>query len=242
MSKMFPGVKTWSPATGCTHECPYCSAEKRALPRVRGKPKYESGWKPTVHFDVLSKGPPKCDTCFVTYMGDLFCDGFTLKEIDAVLTVCMFTPSSKVKNFLLMTKNPRRYLDLLEKCPDVVPDGRFIFGSTIETDQDNLRFLAPKAPRPSSRLKALIHLRDTYPLARIAVSMEPVMDFNPERMGPLLVDIIKPEIVWIGYDGYNYISGDDEPTKDKVIKFIEYLRRMNINVVEKLIRDSRVTP
>jgi DNA repair photolyase len=238
---MFPGVKTWSPATGCTHGCPYCSAEKRTLPRVRGKPKYEFGWTPMVHFDILRKGPPKAETVFVVYMGDLFCTGFELAEIAEVLDVCHRAPADRVKNFLLMTKNPWRYHEVLNKYPALLQDGRFIFGSTIETNQDNLRSLASNAPSPSSRLKALTELRRAYqaPRIRLAVSMEPIMEFNAAEMLQWLAFRIKPEIVWVGYDGYNYVPGDDEPTLQKTRDLMSALRSGGLNVVEKLIRERK---
>ena len=234
MSRMFPGVRTWSPATGCTHGCPYCSARIRTLPRLKNNPKYAFGFDPVIHPRILQKGPPAAETIFLCYMGDLFCSGFSMKDIDSVIDRCMHVPRERVGSFLLMTKNPARYLEFLENCPDVAQDGRFIFGSTIETNR-NLEYIPRTVPAPVDRLKALSELRNIYKSLRIAVSMEPILDFDPEMMGTELTSI-GPETVWIGFDNYNLVPKELEPSWQKALNFMAHLRTIGINVIEKTIR------
>jgi len=95
MSKMFPFVtKTWNPITGCLHGCKYCWAHSlNELYR-----RFRSG-----------------DFVFVTDMGDLFGKWVDVEWIIKVFRVIKAHPEA---TFLLLTKNPQRYLGLERVTPD----------------------------------------------------------------------------------------------------------------------------
>jgi DNA repair photolyase len=221
--KMFKDTETWSPATGCDHGCPYCSAYRVTFPRVAGTPKYKGGWTPTVHWDKVREGPPrtKAKYLFVCYMGDLFCGGFRTQDIFEVLQSCHL--SSRLNDFLLLTKNSPRYLEVLGRWPELAQDRRLIWGVTIETTNPRadrfIHHLAPGAPDPEQRYLAMRQLRYDYPSLRMFLCLEPIMEFDLTVMSHW-VETIRPEFVYIGYDNYGFVSPNLEPSVAKVQELI----------------------
>jgi len=235
--KMFADTKTWNPFTGCIHECPYCWFKLRVLPRVSKTDKYRNGMVPTVHNDLVRKGPPNCkqSKIFVVDCGDAFCKGFYTDDIIRLLDSCH--NSKLVKNFMLLTKNPGRYLEVLAKRPDIAKDRRFIWGATIETTNGRHGHfhtqLAPYAPEPWYRADAMMALRQTYPDLRIFLSLEPVMEMD---VGSMLTWIqkIKPEFIYAGYDGYNYVSKQVELSLQKFDTLVLNARMLTTVHIKKV--------
>ena len=238
---MFKDTKTWNPATGCDHFCPYCWFFNKMLPKLSHTPKYANGGKPTVHWELVHKGPPNCPekNIFVVDMGDLFCGGFRTGDIIEVLDSCHKT--TLVKSFMLLTKNPARYLEILSRRPDFAMDHRFVFGATIETTNHRSGIfkeqLAPNAPDPSYRADAMIELRQKFQEIRTFLSLEPIMDFDLIQMRDW-VEKIRPERTYVGYDNYHYLSRHVEPELEKVNRLIHALQGMT-EVIQKTIREKR---
>jgi len=237
MSKMFPDTETDNPYTGCDQGCPWCWAKPLALKfQMRGIKKYENGFMPTMHWANLNKPPKKAKNLFVVDMGDLFCGGSKSEWIKAVMEWCF--KSNNPQNFLFLTKNPARYLEILNNTPSFSMQKRFVFGATIETNRDgvHLKYLAPNAPLPSARITAMVALRLMFPNLRIFLCLEPIMDFNVEEMCHV-IEQIKPEFCYIGFDNYNQIPKDHEPDMAK-IRVLMKLTKDTTNWTTKTLREG----
>lgn len=212
MSNMYPWAeKRWNPIHGaCPHACFYCYVPHMTVYRTtdyyKGKPRlYEPAFKP------LGKGK----TIFVCSMIDLMA-----KEIPEIDIVKVLEHCRKYDNtYLLQSKNPKRFLDFIQMCPD-----KTIFGTTIETNR--------QPEFDISRIYALqlliVHSYKTF------LSLEPIMDFDLE---PLVKQIktIKPSFVSIGADSKNHYL--PEPSWDKVQTLIKELKKFTeVRVKDNLNR------
>lgn len=126
---------TWNPVTGCLHGCEYCYARSianrfgRDLPdlsdfasknkglhlldnKIDSTP-YPFGFEPTFHAyrlnDYIGK---KGRNIFVCSMADLFGSWVSDSWIEEVFAACENAPQH---NYLFLTKNPQRYVELAEK-------------------------------------------------------------------------------------------------------------------------------
>lgn len=103
---------SWNPVTGCKHGCPYCYARDIAM-------RYTGHFNPEFHADRLNapvntkipegrKNEPGIKNVFVCSMADLFGAWVPADWINAVLKAIEAAPQW---NFILLTKNPKRYLE-----------------------------------------------------------------------------------------------------------------------------------
>lgn len=144
---------TWNPVTGCLNSCEYCYARKIAerfstekkyrrpyepvlhVPtrRVRTRPEpYPYGFKPTFHRYKLDEPQhwKKPRNIFVCSMADLFGEWVPDEWIQEVFEACDDAPQHR---YIFLTKNPRRYYDLIEKGVLTKHDNWWL-GSTIARD------------------------------------------------------------------------------------------------------------
>lgn len=141
---------TWSPVTGCLHGCEYCYARKIAerfgyhltdqnvhdlKTPIRKKDAivpYPYDFKPTFHRYKLDepKSWKKSRNIFVCSMADLFGDWVPDEWIQEVFKACDDAPQHR---YIFLTKNPRRYYDLIEKGILTEHDDWWL-GSTIDRD------------------------------------------------------------------------------------------------------------
>jgi len=110
---------TWNPITGCLHDCAWgCYA--RELAHRDNRKDYPVGFTPLFHHERLdapknmevppeAKDDPSWRRVFVGSMADLFGGWVPDEWIEKVLAVCRANPQWE---YLLLTKNPRRYLGL----------------------------------------------------------------------------------------------------------------------------------
>lgn len=94
---------SWSPVTGCLHNCPYCYARRIAM-------RFQGHFNPTWHEDRIMqpyklKKPSKI---FVCSMADLFGDWVSAKWIRDVIKTA---EQNQQHTFQFLTKNPMRYLE-----------------------------------------------------------------------------------------------------------------------------------
>jgi protein gp37 len=159
----------------------------------------------------------KEDFVFACDMTDLFGYWVPKEIIQRVLDYIQKSPAK----FLLLTKNPARYLDF--KLPQ-----NCVAGATIESDCDHLVSLG--APKVSERLRAMFELQHTPKM----VSVEPIMRFSYEFKRRLAnLDL---EFVAIGFD--NYSNGLDEPSLEQAQELVEQLEECNILVYQKTMREK----
>lgn len=178
-----------------------------------------------MHWDMVRKGPPntKRANIFVVYMGDLFCSAFHSSDIHAILSACH---GSKYKgNFLLLTKNSPRYLEILGHWPELAEDKRFVWGCSIETTQEENPMLSKNAPKPFLRALAMRDIRFRFPELRMFLCLEPIMEFDRVEMAAW-IGWVKPEFIYIGYDNHGHIPGDQEPSRAKVNDLIDIVNGM----------------
>ena len=167
---------TWNPVTGCLHGCEYCYARGIAnrfgarretasenLPVLDnpmygqrigkdGKPEtrkevYPYNFTPTFHRyrlnDCIGK---KGRNIFICSMADLFGSWVPDSWIEEVLAACEKAPQH---NYLFLTKNPQRYVELAEKgilrCSDNMWYG---WSETYESDSPGLMYFPDTLPNP----------------------------------------------------------------------------------------------
>lgn len=143
---------TWNPVTGCEHGCKYCYARDIA------NRFYKEKFKPTFHEKRLNapkntKVPDNATTkernVFCVSMGDLFGGWVPEEWIDQVLKSIENNPQW---NFLILTKNPKRYLDFK------FPKNTWL-GTTIDT-QSRVK----EATKVFKKLKATVKFFSCEPL------------------------------------------------------------------------------
>ena len=229
MSRMFSFItETWNPLGGaCPHKCIYCWS--RRLQKRYNLIKYHG--KPRLIKKELNRKFKPGGFVFVQDMTDLFAEKVSTRLIREILS--RIREFSKTK-FLLLTKNPGRYKDLILSIPE-----NCVLGATIETngwesEKGNFYPSVSKAPHPLERIEALRKLRDWDVPHQIMVSIEPILDFDLGVFMGYLMDV-SPDFVVVGYD--NYSNRLPEPPLKKTLRLIERLERFTI-VYRKTLRKA----
>ena len=224
MTRMFKFVKkTWNPFVGCEFDCSYCWARRMAK-RLKCEKCRE--FVPHIHEERLNpRMLPKSGVVFVGDMGDVAC------QPEGIRKVLKFVEEFQKRYetvFFFETKSPYYYVLVFPELASLDPR-KTIYSATIETNRETTRRYS-RAPDTDRRYEAM-KLLD----GRKHVSMEPVMDFDPDVMFKWITDI-DPECVSIGYD--NYHNHLPEPSLQKVLKFIEDLENSGIRVERKTLREA----
>jgi DNA repair photolyase len=224
-SKMFPFItQTWNPLGGeCLHKCVYCwaTALKERYPNLKAK--YggtariiDKEFKRIANFKAT-------DFIFVCDMTDLFGYWVPNELIQQILIAIKDSPAQ----FLLLTKNPKRYNDLISIGIHIPLN--CILGATIESDINHLLTVPV-----SNRLESLANLSDMgYP---VMISIEPIMKFDYTNFGTWL-RYIMPKFVAVGYDNYNH--GLPEPSLEETLRLIALMQAAGIVVYKKTLREAK---
>ena len=223
VSKMFPFITcTWNPLGGaCQYNCKYCWAKaliaQNKWAKYVGEARLCSG--------ELEREFKDGDFVFVQDMTDLFGPWVDKVDILAVFDVIRNTPKA---DFLLLTKNPKRYLEFVDVLPSNV-----VLGCTVET---NVYFESgiSYAPSPFSRIDAMTMLADMVG-NRLFYSVEPIL----EHSYPSFAKLLTRRRVWavaVGYD--NYGNKLPEPPLEKTMQLIELLEKAGVRVFRKSLREA----
>lgn len=220
-SRMFPDItQTWNPVPGCRYQCLYCWARDLALGRLKDTPRYRNGFEPQLIEAELEKRFRK-GLIFVNDMGDLWGRWVPREWIERVLQAVRESPGAR---FLMLTKNPERYLEAQRIMPDNV-----ILGATVETNRYS--GLVSHAPPVWDRLRAMHQVPEIYPRV---ISVEPILDFDPEIFIEGL-RLVGPDLVYVGYDNHGHKLA--EPSLEKTRQLIAELGEFT-TVHEKAIRKA----
>lgn len=214
-------MKTWNVVHGCRFNCSYCSVKTLVETRLRNTPRYANGMTPGFSEREMRKPFHPGEWVFVGYMGDIACqpEANILRVIERIRT-------RPQVNFYMQSKNPRVFVNLIEKYGrQVFPENCWL-GTTLETTR---RVPFSKAPAPIQRFEAMAELTLKYG-RRTMVSIEPIMDFSPAVFAFWLATI-EPDYIFVGADNYGHRL--PEPPRTKLREFIELLRDNGHNVVEK---------
>ena len=206
MNRMFSFItKTWNPVGGeCQIKCEYCWTRKLIAKFKMEKYVGEARIFPS----ELKRSFLESDFVFVSDMRDLFEPNVPSKMIHQVLDYIEKSPAT----FLLLTKNPRRYLEF--KIPK-----NCVCGATIETDLGH-------------RDDRFISMRQ-LDFPRKMVAIEPIMEFTPSFQEQLFS--LHPEFVAVGYD--NYGNGLEEPELEDTMALIHGFENRGVKVFRKTLRE-----
>lgn len=184
---------TWNPVTGCLHGCEYCyargiserfgdtksqsnsnhvlDAPKRYIEGEKIRP-YPFGFDPTFHRYRLDEYEKKRGrNIFVCSMADLFGEWVPEEWIKEVFAAC---EKSTQHNYLFLTKNPKRYIELESERKLPWADN-FWFGTSVTRTSDKYTWFTEKK----------FHW---------FLSIEPIL----EDLGQMEPDAPKPEWIIVG--------------------------------------------
>jgi protein gp37 len=213
-------MKNWNPVIGCLHSCSYCWA-KRFAQRLSSNERYKDGLNTPKIIETELDKRFRNQFVGVSMMGDLFGQWVPTEWILKVNEATRNSPSS---DFLMLTKNPKRFKEFAHFCRDNV-----LLGTTIES---NRSYDFSKAPPVNERAHAMTELS----FKRKFVSVEPILDFDIDAFADT-IEKISPEIVAVGYDNWN--NSLPEPPLAKTLQLIDRLE-MFTTVRKRTLRDNRV--
>lgn len=204
---------------GCTNDCVYCrnTFQKQAKRRPCALCK---AFEPHTHPERLEKRPIGKITRLCGFGDISFADDDYLKQI---IEYAQKYPKTE---FLVQSKNPSVFLKH-EWSNNV------ILCATLECDGSLVDYgKISKGEPPEKRIEVMKQVHH-----RKAITIEPVLDFDAEIF-PLLIQDIKPEWVWVGYDSRPKKHHLQEPALEKTLELIKTLENAGIIVRKKLIRKA----
>lgn len=197
---------TWSPVTGCEHQCRYCYV--RSFRELEQKVRLLPGSFPNLG---------QLRTIFVAHMADMFSSQTPDEIILHVLSHCRSFPANK---YVFQTKNPSRIIEFMSAFP---VDS--VIGCTIETNRQDLIDGWSKAPDVVERVAGMAVITH-----KKFVTIEPIMDFDVEPLADMIAKC-RPNFVNIGADSKGHFL--PEPSMEKVLALINSLENRKIQVKKK---------
>lgn len=223
MSKnMYAGAKTHNTFVGCRFDCVYCRPTFQAqMKRQKHRCMRCYRYEPHEHPERLNK-IPRSEIVFMCGDGDIsFCHpNYTQQNIQSVR-----------ENTL-----PNQTVYFQSKNPDYFEQFEFPFNviilTTLETNRDEGYRKYSKAPYPTTRCTAMMHVE--HP--RKGLTLEPLMDFDLEEMINRIWKI-RPEVVWVGYNSRPKQVQLPEPPLSKTLELIDELKKFT-TVRTKTLREA----
>ena len=143
-------------------------------------------YEPHTHPERLDRLPSD-RVIFVVSNGDIsFCDPSFLDQIIDV----MRKDKKEGRVFLMQSKDPACFANILQKIPDNV-----VLMTTIETNRDSKYSNVSKAPPPSKRFQDFLQLKWPHK----AMVMEPILKFDLDIITQWAT-ALKPEAILIGLE------------------------------------------
>ncbi len=216
------GTKEWADYNincikGCLNDCRYCYAMMMA--KRFGRATKDSWKNMVIREDVVNKN-------FKRYSGRvMFPSSHDIIDIPEFENACFIVLEKLLKsqNNVLVTTKPR--YNIVKKIDTNFSEYKenLQFRFTITSNNDNLlKFWEPNAPLFNERMKSLkFAFNKKY---RTSVSIEPFLDYNPEK----LVNQISPfitESIWIGKMNYipqHNLNENEIPFYDSIRKNYSY--------------------
>jgi hypothetical protein len=223
---MYQRAKTWNPFKGCGFACTYCvESFQRQAKRLMHKCSLCYQYQPHFHPERMDE-IPSAPIIFVCGNGDI---AFASPEERSAIIARIRTwtnqhPRSETV-FYLQSKQPSCLEPHLAELP-----GNVILVTTLETNRDGGYEAVSKAPPPSERYRQFLALN--YP--RKIVTVEPVMDFDPEVFAEW-IGKIRPELVYLGFNSRKE-PRLPEPSLEKLVRFTSLVSGQGIPIVEKTLR------
>ncbi len=222
-----------NPLGGSCYDCIYCyihgkKGMKNWLPKLKEKynGKFKLYKKPLNRIREIKSNKPVffCDT--IDYLHEK-------NEIRIILEIWSAIWWNHNIEFISLTKNPKRYNDLIEMIPSNI-----ILGVTIESDID-YPYLS-NAPKQFDRIQEILNLNNLMEYYnkknKLFISIEPILKFNFHRFINILKEI-KPEFgIAIGYD--NHDNKLPEPSLNETLELRKILKDYGINVIDKTYRKA----
>ena len=195
----------------CPHKCNYCYM------------KTFWGTDITINRKAFKNDLPENNKIFVGTGTDMW----AYEVLEQHITETLDFLKQYNNTYLFQTKNPVRFLEFIEQMPKNV-----ILGTTIETDQQEL--IESEAPTVENRVKAMKKIKQLYPNTKTTITLEPVIDFNLDKIEKFINDI-RPDYIYIG--AVTKFSVKKEPAKDKINALINRLqKKTNVNLKHNLNR------
>lgn len=213
-SNMYPWITHMHSHLGgeCSHKCKYCYVDN---PIGGRNPKFTGPIRLLEEEFAVDYGKGK--TIFIEHQNDLFAKDVPNEFIKRVIAHCLLFPEN---TYMFQTKNPVRFRDWLAFLPV-----NSILGTTIETNR-NMESIS-EAPSSFSRMIGMINLPSCF---KRFVTIEPVLDFDVDVLASWIRDI-KPDFINLGADSKGH--GLEEPTVEKIMLFVEELKKHGIELREK---------
>jgi hypothetical protein len=173
---------------------------------------------PHTHPERLDRLPSD-RVIFVESNGDIsFCPPAFVDQIVDV----MRNDKKKGRVFLLQSKSPACFADILQRLPE-----NTVLMTTIETNRDSGYSAVSKAPLPSQRFQDFLQL--AWP--RKAMVMEPILQFDL-NVTLQWATALKPEAIFIGFESKRKCSLQ-EPTPAEVEQLHRELQNLGFRTYDK---------
>jgi hypothetical protein len=222
-------TKGWNPFVGCDFGCTYCTTSYKAPVAKWGEwndcPDCIA-YRPHYHPERLHiKNIPSESVIFVEGTGDIsFCDPAFVDQILVVMRSDKYkSRKGKSRVFLMQSKNPACFANILQKLPENV-----VLMTTIETNRDSGYSAVSKAPLPSQRFKDFLQL--AWP--RKAMVMEPILKFDLDIIKQWAMQL-KPEVIFIGLESDRKCKDLVEPSLSEVEELHRELGKLGFETHDK---------
>lgn len=200
----------------CPHKCSYCYVQRN---RFGVNPKYQGDLR--IIENELSVNYGRDKIIFIEHMNDMFANAVNPAWIKSILFHCCRYPDNQ---YVFQTKNPAKALSYTQCFPP-----KFLIGTTIETDSDDVLIGRTLAPTPYERFEAMLTWSYYFP-KKTFITIEPIMAFNVATLSGWIRGI-NPLFVNIGADSKH--SELDEPDKESVKELIRVIQESDIEIRKK---------